>query len=94
MIWLRKRQVAARYGDVCPRTIDRAVEDGRLPAPKFPFRNKVPYWTEDELDQHDRNLAARMPQRASEQPKSKGIEAMPKPRQRKSDALASGVASR
>jgi hypothetical protein len=65
--WCRKRQVQSRYGEVCSRTIDRAVKDGRLPPPKFPFGNKVPYWDEDELDKHDRNLAARMPQRASEE---------------------------
>jgi hypothetical protein len=64
--WYRKAQVATRY-DSCDRTIDRAVEDGRLPPPKFPLGNKVPYWDGDELDAHDRNLAARMP-RKSEAP--------------------------
>jgi hypothetical protein len=56
--WYRKAQVATRY-ESCGRTIDRAVEDGRLPPPKFPLGNKVPYWDGDELDAHDRNLAAR-----------------------------------
>jgi hypothetical protein len=88
--WLRKRQMQSRYGEVCSRTIDRAVEDGRLPAPKYPFGNKVPYWDEDGLDQHDRNLAARMPQRASEQAKT--VEAatsgIPKRRRQKSKAAA------
>jgi hypothetical protein len=55
--WYRKRHVGARYGGVCGRTIDRAVEDGRLPAPKYPFGNKIPYWDGDELDAHDRSLA-------------------------------------
>jgi hypothetical protein len=55
--WYRKRQVGARYGDVCGRTIDRAVEDGRLPAPKYPFGNNIPYWDGDDLDAHDRSLA-------------------------------------
>jgi hypothetical protein len=64
--WLRKRQVQARYGEVCSRTIDRAVEDGRLPAPKYPFGNKIPYWDGDELDAHDRSLAlADRPRRKS-----------------------------
>jgi hypothetical protein len=27
--WLRKQQVRARYGDVCDRTLERAVNDGR-----------------------------------------------------------------
>jgi hypothetical protein len=55
--WYRKRQVGARYGGVCGRTVDRAVAEGRLPAPKYPFGNKVPYWDGDELDAHDRSLA-------------------------------------
>jgi hypothetical protein len=55
--WLRKRQVGTRYGGVVGRTIDRAVADGRLPAPQYPFGNKIPYWDCDELDRHDRSLA-------------------------------------
>jgi hypothetical protein len=55
--WYRKAQVGARYGGVCGRTIDRAVADGRLPAPKFPFGNGIPYWDGDDLDAHDRSLA-------------------------------------
>ena len=62
--WYRKAQVGARYGGVCGRTIDRAVADGRLPAPKYPFGNKMPYWDADELDAHDRALADR-PRRKS-----------------------------
>jgi predicted DNA-binding transcriptional regulator AlpA len=56
--WFRKPQVAARYGNVCTRTIDRAVKDGRLPPPRFPFGNSRPYWAESELDAHDRALAS------------------------------------
>jgi hypothetical protein len=62
--WHRKADVAARYGNVCIRTIDRAVEDGRLPPPKYPFGNKMPFWDGAELDAHDRNLAARLPEPA------------------------------
>jgi hypothetical protein len=61
--WLRKRRVQERYDNVSSRTIDRAAEDGRLPKPHFPFGNKIPFWAEDELDSHDRKVAAsRMPQ--------------------------------
>jgi hypothetical protein len=73
--WCRKRQVQSRYGEVCSRTIDRAVEDGRLPPPKYPFGNNVPYWDEDELDDHDRNLASRAPQRPTEQAEAEIVEA-------------------
>jgi hypothetical protein len=67
--WYRKAQVSARYGDVCGRTIDRAVSDGRLPSPKYPFGNKIPYWDGDDLDAHDRNLTLSNPrQRKSEAP--------------------------
>ena len=55
--WYRKRQVQSRYGNVCARTVDRAVADRRLPPPKYPFGNKIPYWDGDELDAHDRGLA-------------------------------------
>jgi hypothetical protein len=63
--WYRKRQVGARYGGVCGRTVDRAVADGRLPAPKYPFGNKIPYWDGDELDAHDRGLVSLNPEAAA-----------------------------
>jgi hypothetical protein len=63
--WSRKRQVQARYGNVCARTIDRAVADKRLPSPKFPFGNKVPFWDDDELDEHDRAAAMARPKHAA-----------------------------
>jgi hypothetical protein len=98
--WYRKAQVAARYA-VSGRTIERAVDDGRLPPPKYPLGAKFPYWDGDELDEHDRNLAARTPQRANDQPKSEVVQAttptMPKRgrgrSRRPSEAAASEVAS-
>jgi hypothetical protein len=57
--WLRKQQVAARYG-VCARTIDRAVANGKFPAPKFPLGD-TPFWDRVDLDAHDENIAARPP---------------------------------
>ena len=53
----KKRDVCRRYGGVTPRTIERAVEAGRLPPPKFPFGNTTPLWDNDELDAHDRAAA-------------------------------------
>jgi hypothetical protein len=70
--WHRKAQVAARY-NVCGRTIDRAVEDGRLPPPKYPLGPKIPYWDGDDLDAHDRaSTLSRPRQRKSEAPASAG----------------------
>src|SRR5262249_43141616 len=67
--WLRKKHLCSRYGDVTPRTIERAIKDHRLPPPEFPFGNKIPAWREEELDAHDKQavIAAR--------PKSKGAAA-------------------
>ena len=52
--WLRKAQVRERYGDICDRTLERAVNDGRLPPPEFPFLNRVPFWREEVLEEHER----------------------------------------
>ncbi len=64
--WKRKKQVCERYGNVCDRTIDRKVKEGSLPPPKHPFGNKIPFWDEDELDEHDRAaVLAPQPKRRS-----------------------------
>jgi len=73
--WYRKRQVGARYGGVCGRTVDRAVADGSLPPPKYPFGNKIPYWDGDDLDAHDRSLA--LPDRQQGRPRWKYTAAGP-----------------
>jgi hypothetical protein len=52
--WLRKRQLRERYGDINPRTIERAVAAGRLPPPQFPFGNRIPFWDEAVLEEHER----------------------------------------
>jgi hypothetical protein len=57
--YLRKEQVAARYGNTTKRSIERAAKDGRLPPPVFPLSNGVPYWDEAELDEHDRKVVLR-----------------------------------
>jgi hypothetical protein len=53
--FLRKAQVAARYGGVATRTIDRWAEDGRLPPPIY--RGIVPLWDLDELEAQDHAAA-------------------------------------
>jgi len=55
--WLRKKHLRERYS-CCDRTIDRMVESGRLPAPQFPWQNRIPGWEEAVLDTHDRAVVA------------------------------------
>jgi hypothetical protein len=50
--YLRKRQVALRYG-VDERTVDRMAKDGRLPPYIYLPGSKLPLQDEDELDRRD-----------------------------------------
>lgn len=52
--FLRKGRVAERYG-VNIRTVERMVEDERLPRPAY--RGRIPLWDEDALDASDRAAA-------------------------------------
>jgi hypothetical protein len=54
--WLRLEAVCQRYGDIVPRSVERAVQDGRLPAPEYPLGNRIPFWDEETLDSHDRKI--------------------------------------
>jgi hypothetical protein len=54
--WLRLEAVRARYGDLVNRSIERAVQDGRLPAPQYPLGNRIPFWDEAKLDEHDSKI--------------------------------------
>jgi predicted DNA-binding transcriptional regulator AlpA len=60
--YLRKKDVAARYGGVTPRWVELAVADGRLPKPIY-FGTRFPAWDEAALDAADR--------RAMSQPRQK-----------------------
>jgi hypothetical protein len=51
--WLPKPQVRARYSMGCDKTLERAVQQGRLPEPQYHFQNRIPAWRESELDEHD-----------------------------------------
>jgi hypothetical protein len=57
--WLRKKHLRTRYGDCSDKAIERAVKDGRLPPPDYPFGNRIPAWREDVLDAHDRAAVLR-----------------------------------
>ena len=56
--YLRKRGVAARY-DVVERTIERMVEDGRIPFPVYLPGSRIPLWDIEGLDANDRRATAR-----------------------------------
>lgn len=56
--FLRKRQLAERYSCV-PRSIERAVFDGRLPPPEYPMGTGSPMWDVAKLDANERIAAMR-----------------------------------
>ena len=58
-VYLRKRQVATRYGGVTPRSIERAVEDGRIPAPIYPIGANTPLWDLETLEAAERAAVLR-----------------------------------
>jgi hypothetical protein len=53
--YLHRKQLADRYG-VVERTVDRMIEDGRLPPPDF-VSKRSPLWSEETLERHERMLA-------------------------------------
>jgi hypothetical protein len=55
--YLRKRSLAARY-DCDKRTVDRMVEDGRLPPPEYLPGSQIPIWAEDKLVANERRATA------------------------------------
>lgn len=60
-VWLRKKHLRKRYGDVCDKTLERMQKAGRLPPPEFPFGNRIPAWDENKLEAHDRAVVANTP---------------------------------
>jgi hypothetical protein len=65
-VYLRKNQVAARYGTT-PRHVERLVEAGRIPKASL-YMGRWPLWDERELDQHDRAAGKQRPPRSPELP--------------------------
>ena len=57
--YLRKRQLAQRYGDVTLRSIERAVEAGRIPPPEYPVGQHTPLWDLEKLEANERAAAIR-----------------------------------
>ena len=64
--YLRKRQVAQRYGNVALRSIERAVQDGRIPPPEYPCGENTPLWDLEKLEANERAAAIRNQQSAHE----------------------------
>jgi predicted DNA-binding transcriptional regulator AlpA len=54
---LRKAEVAARYGNVNVRTVDRWLLDPSLQFPKPFFVGRAPLWHESELERWERERA-------------------------------------
>jgi predicted site-specific integrase-resolvase len=80
--FVRRRRLAERY-DVTPRTIDRWVRDGRLPAPIY--RGRTPLWDVDELDAHDRQATI---ERASSKTQGNDVDPVQAAEQRKTEMEA------
>jgi hypothetical protein len=57
--YLRKRQVAQRYGGIAIRSVERAAEDGRIPKPEFPFGAHLPLWDLEKLEENERQAVIR-----------------------------------
>jgi hypothetical protein len=60
--YLRKKAIAARYGNIHERSIARMVGDGRLPPPDL-YNGRFPLWSEDMLDRHDRKATQALARR-------------------------------
>jgi hypothetical protein len=54
--WLRNQQQADRY-NCTVKSVERARRYGRLPKAEYPFGNRFPANTEEQLDHHDRAMA-------------------------------------
>jgi hypothetical protein len=57
--YLRKRQLAQRYGGVTLRCVERAVVAGRIPPPEYPCGEGIPMWDLEKLEANERAAAIR-----------------------------------
>jgi hypothetical protein len=57
--YLRKLQLAQRYGDVTLRSIERAVAAGRIPPPEYPCGANTPLWDLAKIEANERAAAIR-----------------------------------
>jgi hypothetical protein len=53
-LYLRRKQMAARYGDIRERTVERYVEAGKLPPPLYINGSRTPLWPVDVLEEFER----------------------------------------
>jgi hypothetical protein len=58
-VYLRKRQVAKRYGNIALRSVERAAREGRIPPPEYPFGEHTPLWDLAKLEANERSAAIR-----------------------------------
>ena len=63
--YLRKRSVRERYDNICNKTVERMVLDGRLPPPEYFGDSRIPFWDEEKLDENDRKATLRPRTRAA-----------------------------
>jgi hypothetical protein len=67
--FLRKAAVAERYG-LTIRSVERMVEDGRIPGPAL-YRGRCPLWSLEELEKDERAARTRLTkQAASKEPRA------------------------
>ncbi len=52
---LRQQSLATRY-DCTVRSVQRMIDDGRIPPPDF-YLGRVPYWNEETLEANERSAA-------------------------------------
>jgi hypothetical protein len=72
--YLRREQMAARYGGIRVRTIERYVEAGKLPAPVYINGSRTPLWPVDVLEEFER---VNMSPRRKPQPATQAVTARP-----------------
>jgi hypothetical protein len=53
-IYLRREQIAARYGGIRARTVERYVKTGKLPPPLYINGSRTPLWPVDVLEEFER----------------------------------------
>jgi hypothetical protein len=56
LTYLRKAQFAARYG-ITIRTLERMIDNGRLPKPDF-FLGRLPVWSDEAIIANEKRAAA------------------------------------
>jgi hypothetical protein len=53
-LYLRREQMATRYGGIRARTVERYVEAGKLPPPLYIDGSRTPLWPVDVLEEFER----------------------------------------